>query len=391
MIVSSGGPFHAYHLARGAQAAGYLKRFLTTVFDGTQTSLDPRLCREIKLPAAIALAIRLLPIPGSLYWSYFAGDNLFDQMARRYVDECDFFHAFNNYGLYSMRKAKQKYGATTIVERSAGNPAYVDRLLSEEYAKWGLKLPAGHRWMLAKQAREFAEADYVMVPSDFVWRTMLAEGVPESKLVRVHLGFDPARFAPPESPRDDGIFRVIYVGALSLQKGLPYLLEAFRALDLPKSELLFVGNASPDARAFLIQYAGLYRHVRFVPHDELVKYYHAASVFVLPSLQDGFGLVVYEAAACGLPVIVTENVGAAIRDGEDGFVVPIRDAEALAEKLLYLYDRPAERRAMGQSARQYVSRYTWAAYHEELAGHYRRLTPGPSPDEKPSSGEGGRS
>jgi glycosyltransferase involved in cell wall biosynthesis len=98
-------------------------------------------------------------------------------------------------------------------------------------------------------------------------------------------------------------------------------------------------------------------------------------VFVLPSLQDGFGLVVYEAAACGLPVIISENVGATVRDGQDGFVVPIRDAEALAAKLLYLYEHPAERQAMGRSARQFVSRYTWPAYHAELAEHYRALRP----------------
>ena len=64
-----------------------------------------------------------------------------------------------------------------------------------------------------------------------------------------------------------------------------------------------------------------------MPQEELAALYNTASVFVLPSLQDGFGMVVYEAAACGLPVIVTENVGAAIRDGQDGFVVPIRDPE----------------------------------------------------------------
>jgi hypothetical protein len=96
-------------------------------------------------------------------------------------------------------------------------------------------------------------------------------------------------------------------------------------------------------------------------------------VFVLPSLQDGFGMVVYEAAACGLPVIVSENVGAAIRNGQDGFIVPIRDPAALAEKLIYLYQHPAERQRMGQTARAYVSRFTWEHYQDELIGHYREI------------------
>jgi glycosyltransferase involved in cell wall biosynthesis len=84
-------------------------------------------------------------------------------------------------------------------------------------------------------------------------------------------------------------------------------------------------------------------------------------------------MVAYEAAACGLPVIVTENVGATIRDGQDGFVVPIRDPDALAERLLRLYQDEDLRRSMGESARQYVQRFTWEAYHQEIVNHYRAL------------------
>ena len=110
-----------------------------------------------------------------------------------------------------------------------------------------------------------------------------------------------------------------------------------------------------------------------MPQSELARYYQQASVFVLPSIQDGFGMVVYEAAACGLPVIVTENVGASIRDGLDGFVVPIRDVDALVRKMNYLYEHPMESAAMGQSALNYVQQFTWENYHRELIGHYKQM------------------
>ena len=84
-------------------------------------------------------------------------------------------------------------------------------------------------------------------------------------------------------------------------------------------------------------------------------------------------MVVYEAAACGLPVIVSENVGAAIRDGQDGFIVPIRDPDALADRLLRLYRDPALRRAMGQSAYEYVQQFTWEAYHRQVIANYRQV------------------
>ena len=84
-------------------------------------------------------------------------------------------------------------------------------------------------------------------------------------------------------------------------------------------------------------------------------------------------MVICEAAACGLPVIITENVGATIRDGQDGYIVPIRDPDALADRLLRLYEDADLRRAMGESAREYVQQFTWAAYYRQLVGHYREL------------------
>ncbi len=202
---------------------------------------------------------------------------------------------------------------------------------------------------------------------------MIAAGVPAAKVPQAALGFAPQVVYP--GPKPDDIFRVIFVGALSLQKGLQYLLEGFKLADLPhdKAELLLVGVPFPDARAFLPKYEGLYRRLKFVSHSELARVYQSGSVFAMPSLQDGFGMVVYEAAACGLPVIISENVGAAVRDGQEGFVVPIRSPEAIAEKLRYLYTHPEERARMGQAAHDYVQQFTWGYYQQELVQHYQAI------------------
>ena len=372
VIVSSGGQFHAYHLARGAQRAGYLKRFITTLYDKHETGLDRARVHQIVLPELIGQVIWRLPGASSMYLSYLIRDNLFDWLARRYVDGGDIFHVFNHFGLFSMRKAR-RLDMKTIVERSTAHPAVHHQLLSEEYARYGLKLAAGHRFVIRKHLQEYAEADEIMVPSDFVWRTMVKQGIPASKLRRTHFGFAPERFKPMPEAKTDQTFRILFVGSVSLQKGVQYLLEAYKRLNLPDAELLFVGGAYPDSKAFLPRYKGLYRHVWYVPQEELVELYNTASVFVLPSIQDGFGMVVYEAAACGLPIIVTENVGATIRDGQDGYVIPIRDPEALADRLMRLYQDENLRRAMGESARQYVQQFTWEAYHHELKAHYDAL------------------
>ncbi|MBM4425239.1 MAG: glycosyltransferase family 4 protein [Chloroflexi bacterium] len=375
IIVASGNKFHAYHLARGAERAGWLHRFVTTIFDRRETGIPLEKVVQIPLPAYVSMLIQRLPSPSSQAWSYLIGDNWFDRAASRYAPEADIYHAFNHHGLHGIRKAKRN-GAITIIERSSAHPTMQHQLLRDEFNRYGITYPAAYARLIAKHLQEYAEADWIFVASEFVHRTMLAEGVSASKMRQVHLGFAPQYFYPGE--KSDNVFRVIFVGALSLQKGLPYLLEGFRLANLPpdRSELLLVGEPFPDAHTFLPKYRGVYRRLRFVPHHDLARVYHTGSVFVLPSLQDGFGMVVYEAAACGLPVIVSENVGASVRDGEDGFIVPIRSAEAIAEKLLYLYNHETERRRMGQSAREYVGQFTWEKYQNELIGHYREIWEG---------------
>ena len=375
VTVSSGGKFHAYHLARAAEQAGSLRRFITTLYDRREAGIDRAHIRQIVVPEILGMGIQRLPGAGSVPLSYLVRDNLFDLLARRYIDGGDLLDVFNHFGLYSMRKAR-RLGLKSLVERSSAHPVVHHEILSAEYARYGLRFSPANRMLFRKHEQEYAEADAIVVPSDFVRRTMLEQGVPARKLKQVHFGFDPEHFYPMPGHKDDNTVRIVFAGAISLQKGVQYLLEAFKTLALPDAELVLVGGSFPDSRAFLPQYEGLYRHIPFVPQPELVAIYNSASVFVLPSLQDGFGMVVYEAAACGLPVIVTENVGAEIRDGQDGFVVPVRDAEALADRLLRLYRDDALRRDMGESARAFVQQFTWARYHQQMQALWREVAAG---------------
>ena len=373
VIISSGGVFHAYHAARGAQRAGCLKRFIIGIYDRREQGIDPARMRKILWPNYIGQAIQYLPFANNQPFSYLIRDNLFDLAARRHVTDCDIFHGWNHFSLFSLRKAR-RLGARVIIERSSAHPVVQDAILREEYVRFGLRYPAGNRLLFRKHLMEYEEADAITVSSEFVARTMREQGVPSNKLVLTPLGFDPGRFRP--APKQDDVFRVLFVGSISLQKGVPYLLEAFRKLALPNAELVLAGGAFPDSRVFLPGYKGVYRHQPFVPQADLPQIYNSASVFVLPSLQDGFGMVVCEAAACGVPVIITENVGAVIRDGQDGFVVPIRDSDALADRLLRLYEDPNLRRSMGESARSYVQQFTWEAHSEKLIEAYRRIAAG---------------
>jgi len=118
------------------------------------------------------------------------------------------------------------------------------------------------------------------------------------------------------------------------------------------------------------------KYIGHVPQKELYKYYSQGSVFVIMSIEEGLAMVQPQAMACGLPVICTTNTGGEniVRDGKDGFVIPIRDVEKLKEKLVYLYENPEICRKMGESAKQRVSQgFTWDDYGDKIINIYENI------------------
>jgi glycosyltransferase involved in cell wall biosynthesis len=146
------------------------------------------------------------------------------------------------------------------------------------------------------------------------------------------------------------------------------LLRGYEAFRDPSTQLTLVGSHAADPSS-LGSYRDLFRHVPHVTQQQLADLYRQADVFVFPTLLEGLGLVVLEAMASGLPVITTASGPSdVVRDGVDGFVVPIRDSVAIAERLDFLRNRPEVRLAMGRNARERALQFTWSAYREKAAG-----------------------
>jgi len=271
----------------------------------------------------------------------------------------------------ALQKAR-RLGVPSVVDVPVAHAGWVREIMREEarlVPEYAVTLQ-GHDfpdWMVASNAEEFRVADVLLVPSSHERATLVAHGVDESKMIDIPLGVDLELFAPVSAAQDgDGIFRVIFVGQLTQRKGLSYLVEAFRRAALPASELLLVGpvigsdapwRATPGVR-----------HVAAVPRAALPALYASASVYVLPSLAEGFPLTQVEAMAMGLPVIVSENTSArdVVTDGQDGYVVPIRDAEAIAERLRLLHGDPDLRARVGVAARRRAEDFGWSRYHARV-------------------------
>jgi glycosyltransferase involved in cell wall biosynthesis len=261
------------------------------------------------------------------------------------------------------------------VERGSSHILHQRDILLEEYGRFGLKARVAHPKIVEKELVEYADADYISIPSQYVKRTFLERGVPADKLVHVPYGVNLAHFHP--VPKQDDTFRIIYCGSIGLRKGVHYLLQAFHELKLPQAELWLIGSLTGEMRPFLAKFSSsAVFHKGPFPESELHKYYSQGSVFCLASIEEGLAMVLPQAMACGLPVICTTHTGGEdmVRDGQDGFIVPIRDVEALKERILFFYTNRDACKEMGYSAQQRVkSGYTWVDYGNRMIGEYKRI------------------
>lgn len=373
VCIGSVGRFHSFDLARQIERLGYLRRVYTGYPKWKVDGLPRDKVRAFPWlmgPMMLLGRCGLHNVQELLNLNRLTTESFDRWMAAR-LDPCDVFHCLSSFGLMSHRMAKERYGALTVCDRGSSHIVSQDEILAEEYGLWGLSYRPIDQRIVERELQEYAECDIVFVPSSFAYSTFLGKGVPAEKVVKMPLGVDLKLFKPVQ--KEDDVFRVIYVGTMSLRKGIPYLLEGLASLNLPNFELWLIGSLYREIRPFMARYEGRYRYFGIIPRTELYKYYSQASVFLLPSVEDGFGLVMAQAMACGLPVIATTNTGAEdlFTDGVEGFIVPIRSQEAIREKVLYLYKHPEIRDEMSRAAMKRVqSLGGWNSYGERVVASY---------------------
>lgn len=379
VAISVIGRFHLFNLAAQLEKRGHLSQLITPYpkFVAKRYGVPRRKVSSRKTKEILQRTWMQLPaFARNLYNPQYLFHNIFDYSSKNALRDADLLVAFSSVYRFTMREAKRR-GMTVVVENGSAHSRYATAILREEYEHFGIKpgdFQLSHPKAFADDLRAYEEMDFISVPSQFAKRTFLAEGIPEEKIIHVPYGIDLEEFSP--LPKRDNVFRIIYAGGITLQKGVHYLLRAFSELKLSNAELVLVGSLGEDMKPFFKKYDGCFRWVGHVPQRELRDYYSQGSVFAIMSIQEGLAMVQLQAMACGLPIIATTNTGAEdiVREGKDGFIIPIRDVEALKKKIIFLYEHPEVREAMGRSAREHVSRgFTWDDYGERIVGEYERI------------------
>ena len=377
VTVSVLGRSHAFYLAHQLHRRRYLDRLITTYPKFEVVKYGIPKARTVSLRRIEAATRAWLAAPERLKTDTdleFHLHECFDRAAEKHVlPGISLFVGWSGFSERGLLRAR-KQGACTILERGSAHIESQRDILREEYEKYGVRARLPNARIVEKEMREYEMADYISTPSSFVRRTFVSKGFPKAKLLQTPLGVDLSEFQP--RPKSDGVFRVVYAGRLELQKGVQYLLQAFAELRLRDAELWLIGSRLDELTPFLDRYRGSYIHIDHVPQPKLCEYYSQCSVFVLPSVHDGFGMVLPQAMACGLPVICTANTAGEdlVTNGVEGFVIPIRDIAALKDKLLYLYENQGICGEMGISALERVARgLTWDDYGQRVCQQYSRI------------------
>ncbi len=377
------GTFHTFDLARELYARDALAGVLTG---------HPRFkLRKEQLPQEL---IHTFPLIHGAYmafpWKHRIGswtrrwemlDALtFTDYVRRNLPPCDVYVGLSGTTLPAGRRAHQT-GARYICDRGSSHIRAQDQILHEERELWGLPPARIPPRAIDIEESEYAEADRITVPSRFVYRTFLSQGVAPEKLRVLPYGVNLSRFQPVDAPAE-GRFDVLFVGAFGLRKGVQYLVQAFEKVRHPAKSLTFAGGVSAEVLAMLRRRKLWPEGAHLlgpIPQAELKTLMSRSHVMALPSVEEGLAMVQAQAMACGCPLIATTNTGAEeiITDGIEGFIVPIRDVDALAGRLQFMADHPDKRAAMGQAAlakmqgfggwREYGDR-AMAIYEDAVAG-----------------------
>ena len=237
VIISVCGKFWAFELAKQLLKRNYLKKLITSypkflvINDGIPKN-------KISSVSFIEFANqgwqKITAFMKIRFDLNYVISELFDKIASKKLEKSDIFVGWSSKSLNTLRKAR-KNDMKTIIECGSTHPFYQQKILKEEYKKFGLRYKGIHQKLIKKMLKEFEESDYIVVPSKFVEKTFIKENIPKEKLIHVPYGVNLNLFKQIE--KKDDVFRIIFIGGLGLRKGVHYLLKAFSELKIPKLTL----------------------------------------------------------------------------------------------------------------------------------------------------------
>jgi glycosyltransferase involved in cell wall biosynthesis len=275
-------------------------------------------------------------------------------------------------------RAATRLGIPTVLERPNAHTRFAYEVVAKECERLGITLPPDHEHaynpeILRHEEEEYELADYLLCPSDFVVKTFRDQGFPPEKLLRHTYGFDPSVFSPPAVKRPERAgLTVLFAGVAAVRKGLHLALEAWlRSPASAAGTFLIAGDFVPAYRERLSELLS-HPSVRALGHrTDLAELMRSSDVLVLPSLEEGYGLVCIEAIGSGCVPLVSDACTDVCRHLDNALVHSAGDVDALAEHLTLLHNDRSLLERLRQGALATAPDATWDKAGEVLVDAYR--------------------
>lgn len=382
-LIIAGGTWHAPHLAMQLDRYGLLAAVATTTppwrFRARGNLAAKRIhwmfCPFVRGMGAFSRSTRASQLSVDPLSFAESVDRAGSALTRRL--EPDVAILFAQFALWNLRTASRDVGAITVLERGGLHCLEQISIVREECAELGVAYVEPNSHLIERELNEYREADYVSVPSVEARESFVRQGVDQSRLICIPYGVDLRRFVPIPSREAKDQVRILSVGNLGIQKGTHHLVAALDRIRGRPWVLWLVGTVDAYTRE-LISKCDLIDRVRFwgrVDQGLLASLYREADVFAHPSLHEGMSMAVLEAAASGLPLILStrsgylgHNVG-----GSAGIIVTAGDVAGLSAALETLVVDGDLRYEMSRRAIDFGRMRPWSRYGEEWAVEIRRL------------------
>ena len=387
------GNANSYHTALAFSEIGWLDHFETGLLNGSAPSSVMRhLPQDIErrtsnrnyegIPEARKSSHRLIEAvtrigrkvkPGGLtsrvnwYDVLFWGHDF--QVSRALADDLDAVYAYEDAAKLTFEAARKR-GITAIYELPLGYYKGVAAEINRARGDWAdlqSEVYAEPHWKQTRKAEELAMADVIVVASEWSRESLrLTDAAAIKPVVAVPYG-TPVEEILPRLQAPTGPFTILFAGQIGLRKGVPHLIEAWEKLKLRDGRLWMAGSIALP-REYINEHAASFEYLGALPRPELIEVMKKVDLFVFPSLAEGFGLVIGEAMAAGVPVLTTNNTGGPelITDGVEGWCVKAHEVAPLIERIEWAYRHRDELHSMGQLARQRAEQWTWADYRRKL-------------------------
>jgi glycosyltransferase involved in cell wall biosynthesis len=306
-------------------------------------------------------------------------DRLVARRLEKMADQIDIIHAWPVGALHTLKTAA-RLGIPTVLERCNAHTRFAYETVNQECNRLDVPLPPDHEHafnpdILAREEEEYRLAYRLLCPSDFVVKTFVDQGFAKERLARHIYGFDEKVFYPNPQPRDpERGLTMISVGVCAVRKGLHFALEAW--LQSPASQkgtFIIAGRFLP---AYQNKLAPMLAHpsVKVLGHrNDVPALVRKSDMLVLPSIEEGFGLVCTEAMASGCVPLVSEACTDLCRHRENSLVHRIGDVKALTQHITMLHEDRALLQRLREAGLRFAPEATWSAAGVKLLDVYREV------------------